>query len=76
MIKPQHPALPVSRQCALIGISRSAWYGPRKGESPLNLALMRLIDAQFLETPFYGSRQMTRPLRNQATASNASMSGG
>ncbi len=65
MIEPQHPALSVSRQCALIGISRSAWYGLRKEESSLNLALMKLIDAQFLETPFYGSRQMARHLRNQ-----------
>ena len=65
MIEPQHPSLPVSRQCALVGISRSAWYGPRAGESALNLALMRLIDAQFLETPWYGSRQMTRHLRRQ-----------
>ena len=31
----------------------------------MNLRLMRLIDAQFLETPFYGSRQMTRWLRRQ-----------
>jgi putative transposase len=63
MIEPQHPSLPVSRQCALIGISRSAWYSLAMGESALNLALMRLIDAQFLETPWYGSRQMTRHLR-------------
>jgi len=65
MIEPRHPSLPVSRQCVLVGISRSAWYSPAKGESALNLALMRLIDAQFLETPWYGSRQMTRHLRRQ-----------
>ena len=65
MIEPQHPSLAITRQCALIGISRSAWYGPGKGESPLNLALMKLIDAQFMDTPFYGSRQMARHLRNQ-----------
>ena len=29
-------------------------YRPR-GESPLNLTLMRLIDEQFLRAPFYGS---------------------
>jgi putative transposase len=68
MIEPQHPSLPVIRQCALVGISRSAWYGPRKGENPLNLACMRLIDAQFLETPWYGSRQMARHLRRQGYA--------
>ena len=65
MIDPRHPSLPVKRQCALIGISRSSWYGPASSESPLNLALMQLIDAQFMETPFYGSRQMARHLRNQ-----------
>jgi putative transposase len=31
----------------------------------MNLALMRVIDAQFLETPWYGSRQMARHLRRQ-----------
>lgn len=65
MIDRRHPTLPVSRQCQLVGISRSAVYGPRKGESALNLALMKLIDAQFLETPWYGSRQMARHLRRQ-----------
>ncbi len=65
MIDPQHPGLPIARQCTLIGISRSSYYAPAKGESPLNLALMRLIDAQFLETPWYGSRQMARHLRRQ-----------
>ena len=50
-------------QCELVSISRSAFYGPVKGESALNLELMRLIDAQFLETPWYGSRQMARHLR-------------
>jgi len=30
----------------------------------MNLDLMRLIDKQFLETPFYGVRQMTWHLRN------------
>ena len=68
MIDRRHPTLPVSRQCQLVGISRSAIYGPRKGESEFTLALMRLIDAQFLETPWYGSRQMARHLRRQGHA--------
>jgi putative transposase len=68
MVEPEHPALPIVRQCALLSISRSAYYGPVKGESPLNLALMRLIDAQFLETPWYGSRQMARHLRRAGHA--------
>ena len=39
-------------------------HGPASSESPLNLALMKLIDTQFMETPFYGSRQMARHLRS------------
>ncbi len=31
----------------------------------MNLDLMRVIDKQFLETPFYGVRQMTWHLRNE-----------
>lgn len=63
MIEPDHPRLPVVRQCALVGISRSAFYGGPRVESPANLALMRSIDAPFMETPWYGSRQMARHLR-------------
>jgi putative transposase len=35
-----------------------------KGETEQNLGLMRQIDEQFLETPFFGVRQMTWHLRN------------
>ncbi len=63
MVDLHHPRLSIVRQCALVSISRSSFYYEGKGESPLNLGLMRLIDAQFLETPWYGSRQMARHLR-------------
>ena len=70
MIDPRHVVLSITRQCALIGISRSAWYGPGRTETPLNLALMKLIDAQFMETPFYGSRHpLGTLLRNALPAS-------
>lgn len=65
MIDPKHPTLSVKRQCQLVSISRSCFYGGRQGESVLNLTLMRLIDEQFMETPFYGSRQMARHLKRQ-----------
>jgi putative transposase len=55
--------LPVVRQCELVSISRSGFYYQPVGETAENLALMRLIDARFLETPWYGSRQMARQLR-------------
>ncbi|MCI0754814.1 IS3 family transposase [Teichococcus vastitatis] len=65
MIEPEHPRLSIVRQCELVSISRSGFYRYPAGESPLNLELMRLIDAQFLETPWYGSRQMARHLRRE-----------
>jgi len=40
-------------------ISRSSFYYAPQGETEMNLALMQVIDQQFLETPFYGVRQMT-----------------
>ena len=43
----------------------AGFYYKLKGESPLNLKLMRLIDEQFLKTPFYGSRQMARYLSRE-----------
>ncbi len=64
MISPSGP-LSITRQGELFSISPSSWYDDTKGESPLNLKLMRLIDEQFLETPSYGSRQMAWHLRLQ-----------
>ena len=63
MIDPNHPRLSIVRQCQLISIARSSHYYIGRGETPLNLALMRLIDTQYLLTPWYGSRQMARHLR-------------
>src|ERR1700710_2368801 len=65
MIEPEPPRLSVVRQCELVSISRSGFYYRPAGETPLNLTLMRLIDEQFLETPWYGSRQMARHLRRE-----------
>jgi putative transposase len=54
MIEPQHPRLSVARQCELVSISRSGFYYQPAGETPLNLALMRLIDVQFDRVPTRG----------------------
>ena len=56
MVDWEHPALPVVRQCALLGVSRSSLYYRPKDDSPEDLALMMEIDRQYLETPFHGSR--------------------
>ena len=57
-----HSKLSLVRQCELLGISRSGVYYPPRPKSEENLALMRLIDEQYLTTPFYGSRQMRNHL--------------
>ncbi len=57
--------LSVSRQCVLLGVSRSSYYYRPKGESCENLALMRRMDKLHMDHPFYGSRQMMRHLRRE-----------
>lgn len=64
-MEPENPGLSITKQCELLQLSRSSWYYEALGESELNLTLMRLIDEQFLETPYYGARQMARYLRRQ-----------
>jgi len=65
MVEPANPDLSIGKQCRLLSISRSSFYYAPKGETALNLMLMRQIDEQFLETPFFGVRQMTWHLRNE-----------
>ena len=58
-------ALPVVRQCRLLGISRSTAYYRPQGLSADDLALMRRIDEIHLEFPFYGSRRIRDELRDR-----------
>ena len=64
MIEKGNSKLSIGKQCKLLSISRSSFYYQPKGETALNLMLMRKIDEQFLETPFFGVHQMTWHLRN------------
>ena len=62
-IEPDHQRLSVARQCELLGLPRSTcYYGPA-GETAENLALMRRIDEQYSQTPFYGSRKLALTLQ-------------
>ena len=62
MVSKDHK-LSVRRQCALLTLSRSNLYYQPKGESAENLRFMEIIDKQFLETLWYGSRQMARYMK-------------
>jgi len=57
--------LSVRRQCKLLLLARSGLYYSPKGESSENLKFMAIIDRQFLDTPWYGSRQMARHMQRQ-----------
>ena len=63
MIEPAHQRLSIAAQCRLLSISRSSYYYAPVPETEVTLALMRVIDAVFLDMPWYGSRQMVRHLR-------------
>ena len=65
MVDREHPKLPIVRQCALLGVSRSSLYYRPKGASEADLSLMREMDRQYMETPFYGSRRMKAWLDRQ-----------
>ena len=65
MIEPEHPALPVTEQCTLLGLPRSSYYHRPRPESDENHRLRRVIDETYLAYPFFGSRQMTHWLREQ-----------
>ncbi len=48
-----------------MGVNRASYYYQPRTESDLNLELMRLIDEQYTQTPFYGVPRITVWLRHQ-----------
>lgn len=65
MIERDHATLSLSAQCRLISLSRSSFYYAPVPETRETLALMAVIDATFLDCPWYGSRQMARHLKRE-----------
>jgi len=61
-VEPESCGLSIVRQCELLGLPRSTYYYELATESIENLELMRRIDEQYLETPFFGSRRMAEEL--------------
>jgi len=72
LISPDDKTLSVKHQCKLAGVNRSSVYrelnreqsNPDHGESPINLAIMQIIDKAHLKWPSWGYRKMTDYLRN------------
>lgn len=61
MIAPDH-RLPVTRQCRLLGLSRSSVYYRKRPVPEGTLALMRRMDEVHLDYPFFGSRGLKKHL--------------
>ena len=59
LIDPDHESLSIRRQCEVLDLPRSTLYYRPATETAENLHLMRLLDEQYLKTPFFGSRKMT-----------------
>ena len=70
LIEHDSAMLSVRRQCELLGLGRSSLYYEAVAETEANLCLMRLIDEQYLATPFYGSRRMAVWLTHAGHAVN------
>ncbi len=70
MIDRLNKHLSLTRQCQLLGLSRSSLYYQPVTDHTEDLALMARIDRQFLETPYYGSRKMTAWLRREGHVVN------
>ena len=45
--------LSINQQCEILEVCRSSFYYIPKEDSALNQELMKLIDKQYLETPFF-----------------------
>jgi putative transposase len=70
MIEKNQLSLSVGAQCRQLSITRSSFCYAPQGETAMSLDLMLVIDRQFLDTPFYGVRQMTWHLQNEGHAVN------
>jgi putative transposase len=66
----KHPELSIRRQSNLLNLNRSSLYTQKQPENPLNLALMRRIDALYTDMPFYGVRKMTEHLNDEGYTVN------
>jgi putative transposase len=70
LIDREAPALPVSRQCRLLSVSRASVYRRPAEISEEDCTIMTLIDRQYLARPYYGSRRMVAWLATQGHVVN------
>jgi putative transposase len=64
-IEPGHEKISIQRQCDLLGLNRSSLYYKPHCQTEYNEHLMKRIDEQYNDTPFYGIDKMTEWLCRQ-----------
>lgn len=64
MIAPNE-LIPLSRQCELLGVSRTAYYYRSASVSVDDLARMRVLDEVFTRHPYYGARRLADELKER-----------
>jgi putative transposase len=65
VVEPRHEQISLRRQCELLGLSRGSLYYCSQADESYNEQLMRRLDRQYVQTPFYGVPRMTEWLRRQ-----------
>jgi len=63
LVEPEHERLSIARQCALLGMSRAAYYYAPWEWDETALAMLRAIDEEYTRHPFLGKRRMSDYLR-------------
>jgi putative transposase len=65
MVEYDHPLFSLEKQCTLLGIHRSGLYYRAREVDDDVLQLMRAIDEQYLQTPFFGKRRMSLAMQER-----------
>jgi putative transposase len=64
LIEPEHATLSVRAQCSLLGLCRASYYyKEEKYDREQDIEFMHLIDQEYVQHPFDGSRRMTEVLK-------------
>jgi putative transposase len=70
LVERETRTLPIAQQCRLLAVSRASVYRKPAEVSAEDLAIMALIDRQYLVRPYYGSRRMAVWLATQGHVVN------
>jgi len=65
MVDREHSKLSIVEQCQILDVNRSSFYYSPLPETELNLEIMKILDKQYFETPFYGMLKLTEMLKNE-----------